>query len=162
MTLFNGESHYPDMSDGYRIYLDRCRNTDKNLILTEKQYNNIVRMFCKSLASDIENNGMVDLPCDTGMIAAVRIQRTPKYIKNEKRYAYTAVDWNKTREERRIVKTNEPETFGIAYIAKHTKKMVCSRCFGMRANKSLFKRMKKRYKDGELNFTISDINNYVI
>lgn len=150
------------MSDGYRIYLERCKNTDKKLVLTKTQYNNVVRMFCKGLAEDIENKGMVDLPCDTGMVAAVRIPRTPRYNKKEKKYSYTSVDWDRTREEKRIVMSDGTETFGIAYVAKHTPKMSCSRCFGIRANKSLFKRMKKRYNEGELGFALSDINNYVI
>lgn len=162
MDLFNGESHYPDMSDGYRLYLERCRNTDERVILTEKQYNNVIRMFCRSLAGDIESNGMVDLPCGMGTIAAVRISRTPKYIKSERRYAYRSVDWDRTRADGRIVISDEPYAFGIAYMAKHMSRVSNSRCFGIRANKALFKRMKSRYKEGSLGFQLVDMNNYVI
>ena len=54
---FSGQAKYPDMTDGYELYVRRART---NRVVDLKTYTAIVNDYCRMLAEDLENAGMTD------------------------------------------------------------------------------------------------------
>lgn len=163
MNLFLGESRYPDLSKGYELYLHRSAKTPKERILSLQQYNRIVKSYCKALADKLEDEGITDLPSNIGSIAAVNIRKKPTYDKTRKAYRPAdLIDWDKTRETGGIVRKDCRITFGFVFVPKRIKGHENFRCFGIRANKALYKRMKKHYDAGTFNFYLADLETYLV
>lgn len=162
MVLFKGEARYPDLSNGYELYTHRSATTPKDRLLTEEQYNKVVKLFCKEYADRLEEEGMVDLPCEIGSVVAVEVTKRPTFDPCLGKYRTADnIDWAKTRQEGTIVRKDGRKTFGIAFVPRHTKGYGNFRCFGIRANKNLYKRMKKQYDSGTLEFYLPDLETYV-
>lgn len=155
--LFKNKSRYPDLNNGYKLY--ECRSIPKGeSVVSRNTYNRIVKMFCKSLASSLIETGMIDLPCDIGSIAVVSIHKKPIYDKRKKCYTYNnLIDWNRTRKEGRVIHGGSLDTVGIKFIAKNKRGRDNFNCFGIRANKSLYKKIKDMYNNNELQFIPVDI-----
>ena len=134
---FSGQARYPDMTDGYDLYVRRTR-TGKPVDL--KTYTAIVKEYCKMLAEDLENEGIVDLPCGLGSVAAVTIRRRPQY-RGKKFIGFGKMDWKAGHLDGRI------NAFGIAFIPRRDKTNNL-RCYGFVANRRLFKRIKEKYDFG--------------
>ena len=162
MVLFKGESRYPDLTGGYTLYVHRSATTPKERILTEEQYNKVVKAYCKSVAGVLEDEGIIDLPCGVGSVAAVDVTKKPLFDPSIGKYRPADnIDWEKTREEGRLIRKDGRKTFGIAFIPKRLDGYANFRCFGIRANKSLYKRLKKKYDKGTLDFYLPVIETYV-
>ena len=163
MIPFKHTARYPDLTNGYMLYRNRSMNTPPDRLLTEEQYNRIVKSYCKELAGRIESQGVADLPSDMGAIVAVNIYKKPVYNAKEKKYKLArSIDWNATRETKEIVYKDCPNTFGFVFAPKHIKKNNILRCFGFVANKALYKRLKAKYDEGILPFYLADKDIYSI
>lgn len=163
MKLFKNQSRYPDLSKGFETYRNRSKNTPEERIFDEVQYNRIVKKYCKMLSEVLQNEGIVDLPSDIGSIAAVSIKRKPLYNRKTKMFMTNDyIDWNETRKTGRIVRDDNPNTFGFVFVPKHIKGHENFRCFGIRANKTLYQRMRKHYDTGTFDFYLADINTYQV
>lgn len=132
---FNGQARYPDMTDGYEVYVRRTR---KNEPVDLHTYTAIVKEYCSLLAEDLENEGAVDLPCGLGTVAAVMIRRSPQY-RGDKFVGYGGFNWEKRHFD------GEPEAFGLAFLPRRDKNNNL-RCYGFVANRRLFKKMKELYR----------------
>ena len=163
MTLFKNKSRYPDLSSGYELYCNRSVKTPKDRILDRVLYNRIVKAFCKELADELEKDGIVDLPSDIGSVIAVGITKKPSYDVSLKKYrSADNVDWDATRKNGTVVRKDGNKTFGFVFQSKRVKGHGNFRCFGIRANKALYKRMRKCYDEGTLNFSLTDSELYLI
>lgn len=163
MRPFVNKARYPDLTNGYLLYRNRSAMTPSDRVLTESQYNRIVKSYCKELANRIETEGIADLPSDIGAIVAVNIYKKPVYDAREKKYRLARnIDWNATRENKKITYKDSPNTFGFVFAPKHIKKNNILRCFGFVANKALYKRMRVKYNDGILPFYLADKDIYSI
>ncbi len=134
---FNGHAHYTDFADGYQLYVNRSR---KGQCVDKKTYNRIVRMYCSILAERLQENGIVDLPNEMGMIAAAEIRRKPQY-RGKKFIGYGKYDYKKGHYDGII------KTFGLVFLPRRERKQNM-RCYGFVANRVLFKRMKEKYESG--------------
>lgn len=162
MVLFKGESRYPDLSAGYTLYRHRSATTPQERVMTEEQYNKVVKAFCKNTAERFEEEGIVDMPCGMGSVAAVSVTKKPTYDPVLGKYrSANNIDWESTRREGKVIRKDGRRTFGIAFVPKRLEGLSNFRCFGIRANKALFKKLKKQYDSGTLNFYLPDIETYV-
>jgi len=134
---FSGEGRYTDFEDGYRMYVNRSRKGES---VDRKTYNRIIRLYCSSLADRLEENGIIDLPNDMGMIAAAVLKRKPQY-RGKKFVGYGKMDWKKKMYDGTL------RAFGIVFLPKMGKKRNNLRCYGFVANRRLFQRMKKTYEN---------------
>jgi len=160
MRLFNGKARYPDFDKPYELYLKRSERSFS--VLSKGMFIDIVRRYCKRLSEELDSNGYVDLPLDIGALSAVRISRTPKYDRTNKRYiSADTIDWAETKRSGSIVRKHDNRTFGICFLPKRAKGMENFRAFGIVANRQLYRRMKNRFDDGELQFYLPDIETYL-
>lgn len=132
---FNGQAKYPDMTDGYELYVRRTKNGKPVDLRT---YTAIVKEYCKMLVEDLEKEGITDLPCGLGSVAAVNIRRRPQY-RGKKFIGYGSYNWEKGHYD------GEPEAFGLTFLPSR-KKTNNLRCYGFVANRKLFKKMKELYQ----------------
>lgn len=132
---FSGQAKYPDMTDGYELYVRRAR-TNKSVDL--QTYTAVVKEYCSLLAEDLKNEGIVDLPCGLGSVAAVTIRRRPQY-RGKKFVGYGSYNWEKGHYD------GEPKAFGLAFLPSRDKTNNL-RCYGFVANRKLFKKMKELYQ----------------
>ena len=163
MRPFINKARYPDLTNGYLLYRNRSSLTPPERLLTEAQFNRVIKRYCKRLATMVEDCGVADLPCDMGAIVAVNIKKRPVYDAREKKFKPArSVDWDKTRETKSMVYKYDPNTFGFVFAPKHIRGRNIFRCFGFVANKSLYKRMREKYNDGILPFYLADKDIYDI
>lgn len=132
---FSGQARYPDMTDGYEVYVRRTR---KNEPVDLHTYTVIVKEYCSLLAEDLKKEGAVDFPCGLGTVAAVMIRRSPQY-RGDKFVGYGGFNWEKGHFD------GEPEAFGLAFLPRRDKNNNL-RCYGFVANRRLFKKMKELYR----------------
>ena len=132
---FSGQARYPDMTDGYEVYVRRTR---KNEPVNLHTYTAIVKEYCSLLAEDLKKEGAVDLPCGLGTVAAVTIRKSPQY-RGDKFVGYGGFNWEKGHFD------GEPEAFSITYLPRRDKNKNL-RCYGFVANRRLFKKMKELYQ----------------
>lgn len=144
--FFNGKARHTDFSSGYSRYLGRCKKTPDDRVLGKGGYVDVVRAYCKHLADMLEAEGTIDLPCGIGSIVAVSIRRKPTYDKGRNM-------WRGTRGDR--------YTFGFIFSPRRERGYENFRCYGFRANRELYKRMRKKYDDGELPFYLSDKESFL-
>lgn len=97
-------------------------------------------MYCSMLADRLQENGIVDLPNEMGMIVAAEIRRKPQY-RGKKFIGYGKYDYEKGHYDGTI------KTFGLVFLPKRAKKQNM-RCYGFVANRVLFKKMKEKFKSG--------------
>lgn len=131
---FSGQAKYPDMTDGYELYVRRGR---KNKPVDLHTYTTVVKEYCRMLADDLKKDGMVDFPSGLGTIAAVTIRRRPQY-RGKKFIGFGSYDWKKGHYD------GEPEAFGLAFLPRMDKTNNL-RCYGFVANRRLFKKMKEMH-----------------
>lgn len=161
--LFNGEARYPDLDCSYDYYLSRRGESERSSTLSREDFNRVVKMYCKSLAEDLCSTGSIDLPCDMGMIAAVRVKRKPVFNTRTGKYTTgSSVDWDRTREEGKIVFGDGNDAFGFVFVPKWKKGNENLRCVGIRANKELYRKMKDMYNEGTLDFYLPDSDNFIV
>lgn len=134
---FNSKAKYTDFSEGYEIYKKRARFGNE---LTEKEYKRVVRAYCRGLAEQLKENGIVDLPNDIGSIAACTITRKPQF-RGDKFVGYGKIDWSTGQYDGSL------KTFGLCFLPKRGKHKNF-RCYGFVANRRLFKEMKEIYLSG--------------
>lgn len=132
---FSGQAKYPDMTDGYELYVSRTRAGKPVDLHT---YTAVVKEYCSLLSEELKQIGFVDLPCELGMIAAVSIRRRPQF-RGKKFIGYGKMDWKKGHYD------GEPKAFGLAFLPKRNKTNNL-RCYGFVANRKLFKKMKELYQ----------------
>lgn len=135
---FSGQARYPDMTDGYELYVRRTR-VGKPVDL--KTYTAIVKEYCKMLAEDLENEGIADLPCGLGSVAAVIMRRRPQY-RGKKFVGYGSYNWKRGHYD------GEANAFGLAFLPSRERTNNL-RCYGFVANRRLFRRMKELYLGNE-------------
>ena len=134
---FSGQARYPDMTEGYELYVRRARTSQPVDIQT---YNKIVKDYCKMLAEELEEYGMVDLPSDMGSLATIRLQRKPQY-RRKKFVGYGKWDWKCGHHDGSFT------AFGITFLPKREKSQNL-RCYGFVTNRRLFQRIKEKYDAG--------------
>lgn len=135
--LFSGKAKYPDLDEGYALYVRRSKSGD---VMDEAAYRRTIRMYCSELAERLYEEGMVDLPCGLGIITAATITRKPIY--NDGKFCgYGAMNWKTGHRDGKL------KTFGVVYLPRHNKRGSL-RCYGFVANRRLFKRMKERHEGG--------------
>lgn len=132
--VFSGKGRYPDFTEGYTLYSNRCRKT---IPVSSVVYNNIIRDYCKYLSVSFERNGMVDFPNGIGTLFTAVFQRKPQY-RGKTFIGYGKMDW----ETKHFDGSNT--AFGIVYLPNRNK-VQCMRCYGFVANRRLFQRLKKQY-----------------
>lgn len=132
---FSGQAKYPDMTDGYELYVRRAR-TNKPVDL--QTYTAVVKEYCSLLAEDLKNEGIIDLPCGLGSVAAVTIRRRPQY-RGKRFVGYGSYNWEKGHYD------GEPKAFGLAFLPSRDKTNNL-RCYGFVANRKLFKKIKELYQ----------------
>ena len=131
---FSGQARYPEMTDGFELYVRRSR---KNECVDLHTYTAVVKEYCKMLSEDLKKYGMVDLPCELGSIAAVTIKRRPQF-RGKKFVGYGKMDWENGHYD------GESKAFGLAFLPKREKTNNL-RCYGFVANRRLFKKMKELF-----------------
>ena len=132
---FNGQARFAEFNDGYELYSRRKRFENP---VDFKTYKNVVRDYCKMLADELEHNGIAELPCGLGMLAAATFMRKPQY-RGRKFLGYGTMNWHTGKFDGSV------NTFGIAFLPKFDKKNL--RCYGFVANRQLFKRVKEEYRN---------------
>lgn len=147
---FSGKAKYPDYDDGYNAYVKKKRFSkpvDLNI------YKRVVRDYCRILAEELESNGIVELPCELGSLAAAIFTRKAKYRDN-KFLGYGKLDWSSG------VYDGTSKAFGITFLPKYDKKNL--RCFGFVANRQLFKKMKADYESYDCKWTPVNFNDEMV
>jgi len=148
---FNSQAHYTDFSKGYELY--RRRNDGKEL-LDETTYRRAVKAYCKLLAKQLCERGIVDLPNDMGSIAAAEITRKPQY-RGKKFIGYGKMNWETGRYDGNL------KAFGMVFFPKRNKNRNL-RCFGYVANRQLFKKVKKIYESDDCRWRLMKFNDEMI
>lgn len=143
MRLFKDKARYPDFDRAYELYLKRSERASSTM--SKGEFIDVIRRYCKSLSDKLERDGFVDLPYDIGSLSAVKIDRKPKYNRTTGKYMPVA----------------EGKAFGICFVPRFVKRMENFRSLGIVANRSLYRRMRKKYDDGELPFYLPDIETYL-
>lgn len=144
--FFEGKARRADYGPGYARYLSRCVKTPKDRVLDDKAYGKVIQAYCQHLADTLENQGIIDLPSGMGSIVAVRIRLKPQYNKAMGKW---------------FTKGTNPHSFGFIYTPRREKGYENLRCYGYRANRRLYDRMRKKYDDGTLPFYLFDSEIYV-
>lgn len=149
---FSGQGRYTDFEDGYRLYLNRSRNSE---CVDQKTYNRIIRKYCKLLVDRLKRYGVVDLPNNIGIIAAAIIKRKPQY-RGKKFIGYGKKDWASGNYDGTL------KTFGIVFLPKLDKKRNCFRSYGFVANRRLFKALKGVYEGDHCDWSPIAFNDEMI
>jgi hypothetical protein len=137
---FNGQAHYSDFGPGYDLYRRRARRDD---ILDKATYNRVVRQFCKMLSDRLTKEGIVDLPCQMGTIAASSFTRKPQY-RGKQFVGYGKMDWKNKRYDGNL------KAFGLVYMPRRgNKRNENLRCYGFVANRALYKTMQRIHEGAE-------------
>ena len=144
--LFKGEGRFADFAPAYELYLRRKRSGNP---LDETMYRRVLKAYCRRLALRLEEDGMVDLPCELGSIGTALIGKRYVY-RNGKYVGYGAFDYKKWEYDGNL------KAFGVAYLPKHGNDSL--RCFGFVANRNLFQRMKKKYMESQCSWIPMDFN----
>lgn len=148
---FSNKAHYPDLTEGYALYVKRSKG---GRVFEEKTYSRILKQYCAILANRLLEDGTVDLPKGLGTISAVQITRKPQY-RGKTFIGYGKKDWTTGQYDGKL------KTFGIVYLPKHGKNDNL-RSLGFVANRQLFKRMKELYSSGESRWQLLDFNDEMI
>lgn len=148
---FSGQAKYPDMTDGYELYVRRTLEKEP---VDEKTYTAVVKDYCKMLAEDLGKNGIADLPCGLGSVAAVIIRRRPQY-RGKKFVGYGSYNWEKGHFD------GEPNAFGLAFLPRFEKTNNL-RCYGFVANRRLFKKIKELYQSHDCPWVPMEYGNEMI
>lgn len=133
---FSGKGRYTSFDGGYDRYVKTSKTRRP---VGKKEYKKVVKMYCEMLAGILEREGIVDLPCDIGAIAAIRIRRKPLFM-GSRFVGYGKKDWKNGG-----IYDDSREAFGLAFLPKHDNANM--RCYGFVANRKLFKRMKALYDE---------------
>lgn len=133
---FNNEAHYTDFTEGYELYKKRAIF---GKVLSEKEYRRVIKRYCRKLAEELYESGIIDLPNELGSIVAANITRRPQY-RGDKFIGYGKIDWSKGHFDGTL------KAFGLVFLPKHNK-VGNLRCFGFVANRQLFKKMRDRNND---------------
>lgn len=132
---FSGQARYPEMTDGFELYVRRSR---KNECVDLHTYTTVVKEYCRMLAKELEANGMTDLPCGIGSVAAVIMRRRPQY-RGKKFVGYGCYNWKNGHYD------GDANAFGLAFLPSRSRTNNL-RCYGFVANRKLFKKMKELYQ----------------
>lgn len=129
---FSGQARYPDYTDGYALYTKRSKT---GIVVDKEMYSKVVRAYCRRLADELLEEGMIDLPCELGSIAAAIITRRPQY-RGKKFIGYGKMDWKKGHFDGKL------KAFGLVYLPRRGKNANL-RSYGFVANRKLFQKMQK-------------------
>ena len=108
-----------------------------DITLNFDTYKRIVRDYCKALASEICETGMIELP-RIGSLAVSLFRRKPRY-RNNKFVGYGKYDWEKKEYD------GSKNSFGVAFLPRHDKNNNL-RCYGFVANRRLYQKLKEIYE----------------
>ena len=147
---FNGQAHYTDFSKGYELYKKRNKKTPIDAVT----YNRVIRLYCKSLADRLLDDGMVDLPDGIGSISAAIITRKAQY-RGKLFVGYGGMDWKKGHRDGKL------KTFGMVFLPRRGKNENL-RSYGYVANRQLFKRMKSEYESEDCKWQPIEFNDSLI
>lgn len=147
---FSGEARFADFQPAYELYLRRER---KGSPVDEPTYRRVLKAYCKRLAERLEEQGMVDLPCGLGTIAAASITKKAMY-RDGKFDGYGAMDWKTGRRDGKL------KAFGLVFLAGRGKGSL--RSFGFVANRRLFQRMKSKSEEYGCPWTTIEFNDRMI
>lgn len=148
---FSGYGRYPDFTAGYKLYRSRRRGKKE---MTEKEYSKVIREYCKILANDLIEYGMVDLPAQLGTLSTVMLTRRPRYM-GKQFIGFGKKDWSTGHFDGNL------KAFGIAFLPRRTKTNNL-RCYGFVANRKLFSAVKKRFLEEECTWSPLDYKDEMI
>jgi len=149
---FNRQARYPDFSEAYGRYVSGARTRG---CVDEATYRRILRAYCSILADRLVDEGMVDLPCDMGMIAVAEIKRKARYV-NGKFAGYGMVDWR-----RGGARDGSPTALGVVFIPTR-RKTANLRSYGFVANRRLYHRIKYAVDSGMVDWMPMEFNDDMI
>jgi len=120
-------------------------------------YKRVIRNYCSLLADRLEREGMADLPCGMGTIAAAKMMRKPQY-RGERFIGYGRKDWkNHGQYDGSIY------AFGLVFLPGRGRKSLANlRSFGFVANRKLFQKMAALYKSEHRPWTAMNFNDDMI
>lgn len=144
---FTGEGRYAEFEKSYDEYVKRSKKGD---YVDFKTYKRLVKGYCKRLVKRLIEEGMVDLPCDMGSIAAATLTRKLQY-RGKKVVGYGKMDWKKGHYDGKL------KAFGMVYLPRRGKN-ANMRSYGFVANRRLFQKMKNIHESGESNWTPIEFN----
>jgi len=130
---FSGKGRYPDFEKGYKLYVKRAK-TDS--VMSQQQYNRVIRAYCRALADELCETGMVELP-HLGNLTVSLFKRRPLY-RGKKFIGYGKMNWE-TREY-----DGSSKSFGVAFLPRHDKNQNL-RCYGFVANRVLYNKLREIY-----------------
>lgn len=131
---FSGQARYAEFDEGYALYVKRSRLGQS---VDKATYRRIVKAYCRMLADDLYEKGMVDLPGKIGSIAAATITRKPQYM-GDKFIGYGKKDWKTGHYDGKL------KAFGLVFLPRRGKNANL-RSYGFVANRKLFKKMSSRF-----------------
>ena len=132
---FSGKGRYADYTKGYDLYVKRNRG---GVDVDKATYARIVREYCRMLADDLLKNGIADMPCALGTIAAATLTRKPQY-RGKHFIGYGKWDFAKRCYDGTL------KAFGMVYLPRYGK-IKNLRSLGFVANRQLFKKMKEQHQ----------------
>lgn len=133
---FTGEAHYTSFENGYNRYVMGAKSRE---VVDRATYNRVVKAYCQLLADKLMDEGMVDLPCNLGTLATVRIKRKPQF-RGRKFVGFGKKDWESG------IYDDSREAFGVALLPRHEINDNL-RCYGFVANRQLYQRLKNRSEE---------------
>ena len=148
---FTGEGRYAEFEKSYDEYVKRSKKGD---YVDFKTYKRLVKGYCKRLVKRLIEEGMVDLPCDMGSIAAATLTRKLQY-RGKKVIGYGKMDWKKGHYDGKL------KAFGMVYLPRRGKN-ANMRSYGFVANRRLFQKMKNIHESGESNWTPIEFNERMV
>lgn len=149
---FHNEARYPDFDEAYSRYVSGARSRE---CVSGSEYRRIVREYCSILAERLVADGMVDLPCDLGMISAAKIKRKARYV-GKRFVGYGKMDWRGGG-----LYDGSSDAFGLVFIPTR-RKTDNLRCYGFVANRRLFRRMRDMYESGDASWAPMEFNDDMI
>ena len=148
---FTGEGRYAEFEKSYDEYVKRSKKGD---YVDFKTYKRLVKGYCKRLVKRLIEEGMVDLPCGMGSIAAATLTRKLQY-RGKKVIGYGKMDWKKGHYDGKL------KAFGMVYLPRRGKN-ANMRSYGFVANRRLFQKMKNIHESGESNWTPIEFNERMV
>ena len=131
---FTNQGRSPEFADGFELYAKRSKTGE---IMDYASYKRVIRAYCKALAEQLCEYGIVDLPKEIGSIAAAILTRRPQY-RGKTFIGYGKKDWTTGKYDGTL------KTFGIVFLPRMHKHQNL-RCYGFVANRRLFQKMKGIY-----------------
>ena len=148
---FSGKARLPEFNDAYELYVSRAKSRD---CMDEPMFRRVIKSYCRMLANQLEESGMVDLPMSIGSVCAAEINRKPQY-RGKTFVGYGKIDW------KRKCYDGSPRAFGIVFLPNRDKAHNL-RSYGFVANRKLYKRIKEIYESYDCPWVPLEFNDEMI